>query len=325
MGTSSFAVPALEALYEKRRDRTGGSGENISLLVVTQPDRVRGRGGRILPTPVGLFAEENDLRLCKPENLKTDETFLETLTAFAPELIVVAAYGKILPKALLDLPALGCVNIHASLLPAYRGAAPVQRAILDGKKEVGVTLTHMSEKLDAGDMIAFAKTDAGEMNAGELTDELAKLGAELLVNTLPMIADGTAPRLTQDESKATYADKIEKDEGRLNLRASAEEAVRKVRAMTPAPGAYIIKGGERIIVTKARALSEDGYKAAVDETAMAEAGETAKAGTVLAAVKRGIFIKTGDGILVIDMLKAPGKREMPSGEYIKGNAFGEVE
>jgi len=306
MGSSDFAVPALAALHLE--------GFDIP-FVVTQPDRMRGRGWKVQPTPVGLFAETNGLTALKPEYLKGNADFVRTLAEAAPNLIVVAAYGKILPKQLLELPPFGCVNIHASLLPEYRGAAPVQRAILEGKQELGVTLVHMSERLDAGEMIAAASTDASGMNAGELTDTLARMGAGLLIKMLPGLMAGTAPRIPQDEAKATYAEKVEKSEGRLDLRASAKENEQRVRAMTPVPGAYLLRNGERIGVTQVRVISPD------DCEAPKGAYEAAAPGTVLSVSEKGIGIRTGDGVLLVEALKAPGKKAMPVREYLKGNAF----
>jgi len=313
MGSSDFAVPALDALQRE--------GHRIS-LVITQPDRVRARGGKVLPTPVGLFAAANGLPLMKPESLKSDEVFQRALAEAAPDLIVVASYGKLLPVPLLKSPTFGCVNIHASLLPEYRGAAPIQRAILDGKRETGVTLIFMSAALDAGDMIAAVRTDVLDMNAGELMETLARLGAKLLTDKLPAIADGTAPRVPQDEGLATYAEKIEKADGHIDLTGTAEEAVRRVRAMTPAPGAYMLKGGERIVVTAARAISPDEYLAreAVGEVPSGTY-EAAAPGTAMVVSKKGIDIRTGGGVLIVEALKMPGKKAMPVCEYLKGNSF----
>ena len=314
MGSPGFAVPALEALCR--------AGHRI-VCVATQPDRPRGRGGKVLPTPVSAYAEQNGLPVLKPERLAGNADFARALAEAGPDLIVVAAYGKILPKSLLGLPALGCVNIHASLLPEYRGAAPVQRAILDGKRETGVTLMYMAEELDKGDMIATARTDVSDLNAGELTDVLARLGAGLLMDMIPLLAAGTAPRIPQDESKATYAEKVSKAEGHIDLRESACEAARRVRAMTPAPGAFVHNGDERIVVTEARAMGPEEWLAFAGAggrlpAAYGDAGP----GTVLAISKDGIGIRTGDGVLLVEALKAPGRKAMPVREYIKGNAFG---
>ena len=306
IGTAEFAVPALAALFE--------SGQDIA-FVVTQPDRKRGRGGRESPTPVGLYAEENGLPVLKPERLKENAEFFAMLTKAAPDLIVVAAYGKILPKSLLELPPLGCVNIHASLLPEYRGAAPVQRAMLDGKEIVGVTLMHMAEGLDTGDMIASAQTEVAEMNAGEVTDKLARLGADLLLGLLPALAERIAPRIPQDEAKATYAEKIGKNDERLDLFGAAEAAARRVRAMAPAPGAYVLRGGERIGVVKARALGPE------DCGEPEWVCEAASPGEVLAVSNRGIYVRMGEGVLLIEELKMPGRKATPVAEYLKGNVF----
>jgi len=304
MGSAEFAVPALEALERKGYDITA---------VVTQPDRIRGRGGRVLPTPVGLYAENAGMLLLKPEKLKGNEEFADALERAAPDLIVTAAYGKILPKSVLETPTLGCVNIHASLLPEYRGAAPIQRAILDGKRETGVTLMHVVEKLDAGDVIVSARADVSGMDAGELTGTLARLGAELLTDTLPAIADGTAPRSPQDETMSSYAEKIEKSEGRIDFGETADRIALRIRAMTPAPGAYLMKGDERIGVTAAKAAGpgEISYSAY----------ETALPGTVLDVSKQGVAIRAGEGVIIIEAIKMPGKKAMPVAEYLKGNMF----
>ena len=306
MGSSSFAVPALDALNR--------AGHHI-IFVVTQPDRVRGRGGRVLPTPVGLYAEENGLSLLKPESLKGDEAFKNALAEAALDLIVVAAYGKILPNSLLELPGLGCINIHASLLPEYRGAAPVQRAILDGKRETGVTLMYMSEELDSGDMIASAKVDVSGKNAGELTEELAHIGARLLVDALPAITNKTAQRIPQDGAKATYAEKIGKADSRICLKGTADEAVLRVLAMTPDPGAWLMQGDRRIVVTAARAFGP------AEEEIPAGVYEAAAPGDVLSVSQKGISVRAGEGVFLIEELKLPGKRAMPVREYLKGNIF----
>jgi len=308
MGSAEFAVPALEKLV--------GAGYEI-LYVVTQPDKARGRGGRVLPTPVGLCAEKWGLRPLKPESLKGNDEFVRTLAEAAPDLMVVAAYGRILPKAVLEIPRLGCVNIHASLLPEYRGAAPVQRVILDGRSETGVTLMYMAEGLDTGDIISSTKVEILAKDAGELTEVLAGLGAELLIKEIPRIAGGTAPRVRQDETKATYAEKIEKAEGLLDFGGGAEGIALRVRAMTPVPGAYILKGDKRIGVTKALAIDPDSAGEAY------EAYNEAEPGTVMSVSRQGIVVRAGEGAVIIEAVKMPGRKAMPVAEYLKGNDFTE--
>jgi len=307
MGSSDFAVPALEALHE--------AGYTIP-YVVTQPDRIRGRGNKVSPTPVGEYAQNNGLNLLKPEKIKENEEFMQALAEASPNLIVIVSYGKILPKSVLEIPPLGCVNIHASLLPEYRGAAPVQRAILDGKQELGVTLMFVSEGLDTGDMITTAKTAASDMNAGELTGVLARLGAKILIDTLPEIAEGTVSREQQDDSKATYAEKIEKADEKLDLSESAEKIVRRIRAMAPSPGAYVLKGGERVVITKAKSVELAGTDKAVEEFY-----RTAMPGSAFTVPSEGIYVRAGDGLFLIEELKIPGKKAMPAREYLKGNVF----
>ena len=306
MGSSDFAVPALEALYD--------AGYQIS-FVVTKPDRIRGRGNKLKPTQAGKYALENGIPLMKPESLEACEDCMRVLAEASPDLIVVASYGKILPKSLLELPPLGCVNMHASLLPEYRGAAPIQRAILDGKETTGVTLMFLGEGLDDGDMITSVSVAVSDMNAGELTDVLSREGAKLLLDTLPMIAAGTAPRVAQDESKATYAEKIEKADGHLELGETAEAVVRRVRAMTPSPGAFVFEGDLRIVITKASVV-KPGF-----DTVPEELYEAAAPGTTLKLSGEGIYVRTGEGILLVEELKMPGKKAMPVREYLKGNEF----
>lgn len=311
MGTSDFAVPALEELL-----RADPKIAHVA-AVVTQPDRVRGRGSKIKPTPVGAYAEANGLLLLKPERLKDNADFDRMLDEIAPNLIVVASYGKILTRKLLNFPQFGCINIHASLLPEYRGAAPVQRAILDGKSETGVTLMQMDEGLDTGSIIASARTAVDDLDAGELTSRLAWLGAVLLVEKLPEIAAGVTVLSPQDETRATYAEKITKEEAHIDLTKSAEEAVRRIRAMTPVPGAYVFREGVRISIIKADAIE----LAEVKQSSWAAAYESAAAGEALAVSKEGINIRTGEGVLVLRELKVPGKKAMPVTEYLKGNTF----
>ena len=310
MGTADFAVPALDALFK--------AGHEI-VFVVTQPDRPWGRGGKVRPTPIGAYAEKEGLALLKPERIRDNEEFISEVTAAAPDLIVVAAYGKILPKILLEIPPLGCVNIHASQLPEYRGAAPVQRALLDGVQETGVTLVYMGEGLDSGDIIASSGVNVSDMNAGELTEVLAVHGARILIDSLPFIADGTAPRIPQDESKATYAEKIEKSDGLLDFSGrTAEEIVRRVRAMTPAPGAFVMNEGERIGITEA-AVYKPLFPGGVDFGFMVY--KASKPGTVCEVIWRGIVVRAAEGVVLIKAIKMPGRKAMPVEEYLKGNRF----
>jgi len=304
MGSSSFAVPALRRLAESEQDEV--------VLVVTQPDRVRGRGGKVLPTPVGALADEKGIPLAKPERVRGNAEFFRALKAHAPDLIVVASYGNILPKEVLELPPFGCVNIHASLLPAYRGAAPVQQAILDGVTMTGVTIMAMGEGLDDGDMIAQTSVETGDLSAGELTELLAETGARLLEETLGDIENGTAVRVPQDAALSSYARRIERDDAHINLSVSAAECVRRVRAMCPEPGAFLTQGERLVKVLKAHAAD-----------ASEANGQTASSiGTVLAQTNDGIYVQTAGGVLVIDVIQVPGKKPMLAADFLRGNRLG---
>jgi len=304
MGTSEFAVPALKALAQVA---------DVDIpLVVTQPDRERGRGGKVLPTPVKVAALEFGIRTLEPARIKANAEFFEALRAFAPDLIAVASYGQILPKEILELPPLGCVNIHASLLPKYRGAAPIARAIENGESETGITLMEMGEGLDDGAIIAQKATPIGLLNAGELTEKLAKIGAELLMEYLPQIADGTAPRTLQDESLATYAQKIGKEDAHIDFKKSAAQVLCQIRAMNPKPGAFALQRSEKIKLLRARIA---------EQTESSILSTEVPAGTVAAVNNSGIFARTADGYIVIEEICMPNKKPMRVCDYLRGNAF----
>ncbi len=295
MGTPDFAVPPLKRIKEE--------GYDIP-LVVTQPDRPKNRGKKVLPPPVKIQAEEYGIDVFQPENSSGFTELISYLEDINPDIIIVAAYGRLLPAGLLALPRLGCVNIHASLLPKYRGAAPVQRAILSGDSETGVTLMHMSEGMDEGDMIAKRATLIDRKTAGELLDELALLGADLLAETLPAIGAGVAGRTPQDHEQATYAAKITKEDSLVDFRETAESIEGKIRAMNPRPGAYTLINGTAMKLFAAepqRRSSED------------------KPGRVKAVDSRGILVAAAEGDLLVTRIQMPGKQAVDVSEYIKGN------
>ena len=295
MGTPDFAVPALEALAK--------SGHDV-VAVVTQPDKARDRGKKVQFTPVKAKALEYDIPVLQPEKVKHNEEFYRTLAELKPDLIVVAAYGKILPVSVLELPKYGCVNIHASLLPKYRGAAPIHRAIINGDPVTGVTLMYMAEGMDTGDMIVKAETKIGTKTVEEMHEELAELGASLLMDTLPQLLDGTAPRQAQEESLATYAPMVFKQDGVLDFAKSAEQLCCLVRGMNSWPGASTTYRGQVVKVWEAQPLPQ----------------ETGKApGTILSVDKTGLRVACGEGVINITKLQFPGKRAMAVSDYIKGN------
>ena len=297
MGTPDFAVPSLHALTE--------AGYAVA-AVVTQPDKPKGRGKTLLPTPVKEEAVMHDIPVYQPEKVRNNPEFLEILKEINPEIIVVAAYGQIIPKEILELPKFGCINIHASLLPKYRGAAPIQQAVIDGEKVSGVTIQQMGEGLDTGDMISkivipISPTETG----GSLFGKLAQAGADLLIKTLPSIEQGTAEFEKQpEESPTPYAAMITKQMGLMDFRKSAEELERLVRGLNPWPSAYTTYEGSTMKVWKTEVLNETSDK---------------EPGTILKVDKDGIRISTKDNVVLVKEIQMPGKKRVLVSEYIKGN------
>ncbi len=296
MGTPAFAVPSLERLIADGHEVCG---------VFTQPDKPKNRGMKLLPPPVKECALAHDIPVYQPTKLR-DGTALETIQSLAPELIVVAAYGRILPDDILAAPPKGCINVHSSLLPRYRGSAPINWAILNGDSESGVTIMHMAHDLDAGDIIAQAATAIGpDEDAESLYDRLAKLGAELLGRVLPAIENGTAPRTPQDTEQVTFAPMLDRSLSPVDWSRSAQEIHNQVRGLRPWPAAVTDVLGK---TTKLFATRVSGVPTAKAPGAVVEAGKT------------GIGIACGDGtILYITELQAEGKKRMAAADYLRGN------
>lgn len=246
MGTPAFAVPPLAALHE--------AGHDI-VAAYTQPPRPAGRGKALQPSAVQREAEARGIPVRCPVSLRSGEAQAE-LAAFAPDIAVVAAYGLILPQAVLDIPTHGCLNVHASILPRWRGAAPIQRAIMAGDPVTGVTIMRMEAGLDTGPMLSVARTPIEDKTAGELTEELAEIGAQLMVGALANLAMLQAE--AQDDSEATYAPKIDKPEAKIDWTANAEAIERQVRGLAPVPGAWFQLDGERIKLLKAQVVAREG-------------------------------------------------------------------
>lgn len=297
MGTPDFAVAPLERMNQE--------GHDIR-LVITQPDRPRDRGKKVQPTPVKQYAMASNLPVAQPETLKGNEELKSRIQALEPDLIVVVAYGKLLPADWLSIPRLGCVNIHGSLLPRFRGAAPIQWAILSGEKETGVTLMYLSPGMDEGDMIAKRATPIGQKTAGDLHDELSKLGAELLADTLPLLASGNTIAEPQDPGYATYAPPLCKQDGHVKFTSTSDHIDRQIRAMSPWPGAYAHYGEELMKLLEAQPVS-------------VEPSSMEMPGTILRVNRDGILVKTIDNAIRITRIRMPGKRDMHIAEYIKGN------
>jgi methionyl-tRNA formyltransferase len=299
-GTPEFAVPALSSLIDQ--------GQKV-VAVYTQPDRPAGRGRRPAASPVKQRALEAGLPVHQPATLR-DEAAQAKLAELAPELLVVAAYGLILPQAVLDIPKLGCVNIHASLLPRWRGAAPVQRALLAGDTRTGISIMRMELGLDTGPVYARDPLDIDpDDTGGTLTERLARLGAESLMAALPGILDRTTTPLPQNDDEATYAHKLRKEESCVDWSQPAEVIARMVRAFDPWPVAQCRLGDEVLRLWRAKPLAG---------TAPSSRSEP---GRVLATSRTGIDVATGEGVLRIMELQAPGKRRMPAADFLNARSL----
>ncbi|MDI9568180.1 MAG: methionyl-tRNA formyltransferase [Bacillota bacterium] len=295
MGTPEFALISLEKLIE--------AGEEV-VGVITQPDRPRGRGRRVTASPVKAFAQEKAIPVYQPERLKGGEV-LEKLAGFAPDLIVVVAYGKILPREVLELPPLGCINVHASLLPRYRGAAPIHWAIIRGEGVTGVTTMYIDEGMDTGDIILQEEVPIlPEDNAGTLHDKLAHAGARLLLDTVARIKAGTAPRIPQPEEGVSYAPPLERTDEILDWNRPARQLWFQVRGLNPWPGAMTYWQGEILKVWEVSPLKGDG---------------DAAPGEIIAVDKQeGILVGTGKGLLRLEVVQPAGKRRMTASDFARG-------
>lgn len=289
-GTPDFALESLRALH------TAGY---VPVAVLTQPDRPAGRGKKMTESPVKQFASGHDIPVWQPETLK-DAGIVEQIAAAKPDLIIVAAYGLLLPQAVLDIPVRGCVNVHASLLPRWRGAAPIQAAILEGDSETGITLMQMEAGLDSGPVLASAAINIGaDETAGSLHDRLAALGGELLVRELGAILDGSLEAVPQDDGKVTYAGKIRKQDAVIDWNCTTEQIGRKIRAYDPVPGASFDLDGEIIKCWKAEAV---------------EGGE-GPVGTILSADKTGVYVACKGGVLRLLEIQRPGRKRVTAAEF----------
>lgn len=300
MGTPEFALPALQALIDSPHEVQ---------LVVTQPDRIKGRGKKMLPPPVKELALENGIPVLQPERIKGNDEFINTIKEINPDAIVVAAYGRILPKEVLDLPKYGCLNIHASLLPRWRGAAPIQRAILEGDEVSGVTIMQMAEGLDTGDMLLKDEMPIDGLYHPTLSHHLSNMGGKLILEALEKIERGEIVPEQQDDSQSTYAGMIDKAQGHIDfLSQTADVIERMIRAFEPWPGAYCYYGEEQIK-----------FKAGECKPIETEKEKNASPGEVLKADDLGIYVRAKDSIFVLKELQIPGKNWMDSGSYLRGH------
>ncbi len=306
MGTPDFSVPTLEKIIEAGHEVIG---------VVTQPDKAKGRGKKVLFPPVKEKALEHNLTVYQPKRAREPE-FIEQMRELNPDVMVVVAFGQILPKALLDIPKYGCVNVHASLLPKYRGAAPIQWAVIRGEKVSGVTTMQMDVGLDTGDMLMKTEVALTEdETGGSLHDKLSVLGGELLIETLKGLEAGTIRPEKQDDSQTgEYARMLDKALGKVDFSMPAEEIERLIRGLNPWPSAYTFYHGKTMKLWKAKVVSADAD------------GEAAAPGQILSVDKKGFTVQTGAGALRILELQMEGKKRMDAGAFLRGcsMAAGEI-
>ncbi|MEZ4526337.1 MAG: methionyl-tRNA formyltransferase [Desulfobacterales bacterium] len=294
MGTPDFSVPPLQALHN--------SGHEV-LLVVTQPDRPRGRGRKMLPPPVKECALSLGYEVVQPESVRTQE-FAERMKALHPDIFVVVAFGQLLPQNLLDIPRIASVNIHASLLPKYRGAAPIQRAVISGEKETGVTTMRMDAGMDTGDILLMEKTEIlAEDTSASLHDRLSVMGAELMLKTLEGFRAGSIRPIPQNHAEATYASMLKKSDGRMDWSRKVRELDCLVRGTDPWPGAFCFFGEKRLRIWKAKPFSEN---------------TGAAPGTVLEGCSNELRVAARDGILSIEEIQGESGKRMPVKDFLRG-------
>lgn len=310
MGTPDFARESLESVYN--------AGYNI-LGVVTNPDKPKGRGMKMVASPVKEFAIEKNIPVYQPEKVRNNQEFIDEIKKIQPDVICVVAYGKILPKEILDIPEKGCINVHGSLLPKYRGAAPIQWAVLNGDKKTGITTMYMDIGMDTGDMILKEEVTIGEdETTGELWDRLSEIGGKLLVETLKQIESGTAPREKQGDDY-TLAPMLNKEMAKIDWEnKSAKEIKNLVRGLNPIMGAYTFLNDKKIKFWKVDVAKNVGYDA--------DNIKIFRNGTVLVSdQKDGLFIKTKDGILQVLEIQGENSRKMSIGDFLRGNQIDEFE
>lgn len=295
MGTPDFAVPCLDKLHQNY---------NVT-AVITQPDRPKGRGQHLAKSPVKVYAEEHNLPVYQPEKIKTAE-FTEKLRQMQPDLIIVVAFGQILSQEILDIPKFGCINVHASLLPRWRGAAPIHWSIIGGDTETGVTTMYMDAGLDTGDMILKAKTViTPEMTTAQLHDALMMQGADLLIETIQSIENGTVSREKQDDSLSCYAKMLNNDNCRIDWKKSAQEVHNLVRGLNSWPIAYTTLNGKKFKIWQTKIVDAD------------TTGKTP--GQIIDLTKKGIIVATGNGAIELLQIQLPNKAKMPASSYINGH------
>lgn len=297
MGTPDFAVGTLEKIIE--------AGHEV-IAVVTQPDKPKGRGGAVQMSPVKETALAHNLKVFQPVKIRNDEQFISEIRSLAPDVIVVVAFGQLLTKEILDIPKHGCINVHASLLPAYRGAAPIQWAVIDGLEETGVTTMLMNEGLDTGDIILQSKLTLDKKETGgSLFDRLSVEGANLLVKTLKLLEENKATFIKQDDSKSNYAKMLSKSLGEIDFKKDAIEIERLIRGLNPWPSAYTHLNGKTLKI----------WDADVENNVC---GEEFPNGSICKITKDTFYIKCGNGCLKVNEVQLEGKKRMASDAFLRG-------
>lgn len=308
MGTPDFAESSLRAIYE--------AGHEI-LAVVTNPDKPSGRGMKLTASPVKQYALEKKLPIYQPQKIRGNEDFINEIKSLKPDVICVVAYGKILPKEILDIPEKGCINVHGSLLPKYRGAAPIQWAVINGEKVTGVTTMYMDVGMDTGDMILTKEVLIGEdETTGEIWEKLSKLGADLLVETLEKIEQGKAPRTKQGED-FSMAPMLSKENAKIDFKTmTAIEIKNLIRGLNPIMGAYAYLGSKKLKIWRAQITQENILKQQLGNEINTESEEGS---IILADSKLGLYIKAKEGILKAIEVQGENSKRMTAEEYLRGN------
>lgn len=301
MGTPDFAKESLESIYNAKYNIIG---------VVTNPDKPKGRGMKMIASPVKEFALEKKIPVFQPLKIRKNTEFIEKIKALNPDVICVVAYGKILPKEILDIPQYGCINVHGSLLPKYRGAAPIQWSVINGDKETGVTTMYMDIGMDTGDMILKEKVSIGENETtGELWNRLSKIGGELLVKTLKLIEEGNAPRTKQGEDY-TIAPMLDKEIAQIDWNNKTAKQIKNlIRGLNPIMGAYTFVNGKKLKIWKAKIVNKDTI-----QDVQVENGAV-----MLADAKQGLFFKAKDGIIEAIEIQAENCKRMNAKDFLRGN------
>ncbi len=291
MGTPTFAIPILKKLYDY----------TDVILVVSQPDRVKDRKGNILPTPIKTTANELNLKVYQPENIKQSTEYIKSLK---PDIIITSAYGQIIPKEILQIPSLGCINVHGSLLPKLRGGAPIHHSIINGDKETGITIMYMDEAMDSGDIISQEKMTINETdNLDIIYEKMSYLGAKLLIETLPSIINGTNKRIKQNENLVTYGYNITKSEEKINFDRPIIDVHNHIRGLSTIPGAYCYLENKRLKIYQSEITNDK---------------STSQPGTIKKIDKTGIYVDTKDYTIKLLDIKLEGKKRCKVSEFING-------